>query len=168
LAGCGSPKAAGISHSQWARLCFVTLSRARTVTLLALSLYMPSARPAISGAIRISFATILPARPASIEKSLRYLDHLSSSMSSSAVPALLSLPDEILKLILEKVPLKDRLLLCSLVCNRFRKAAAAATQHIGKSELKQTGWYSLRFTSVSRIAPYLSNHGQHLLACSWY
>jgi hypothetical protein len=50
--------------------------------------------------------------------------------------ALSSLPDEVLKLVMQHVPLQDRLTSCCLVNSRFHAAAVAAMQHVqfGRSQ----------------------------------
>lgn len=70
---------------------------------------------------------------------------------------LLSLPDEVLKLVLTHVPLKERLVNCSLVHSRLHAAAVAATQQLetGYSPM----WQPERGQSVFT---WLSRYGEHV------
>lgn len=70
------------------------------------------------------------------------------------VSALTDMPDEILRNILAKITLRERLSSCSLVCRRFHRAAAASTQQLQLSRCNQE-----QFASFQR---YLVSNGQHL------
>jgi hypothetical protein len=86
-----------------------------------------------------------------------------------AMSSLASLPAEVLKLVMQQVPLKDRLTNCCLVNKRLHAAAVAATQEM---ELETEGrvqsglhWMSQYGTSVTMIKLGNCNHPVHKLPC---
>ena len=71
---------------------------------------------------------------------------------------LLSLPDEVLKLVLSHVPLNDRLGSCSLVHSRLHAAAVASTQ-----QLKIGSWPRTPPPQRTQaMLGWLSFYGQHV------
>jgi len=63
-------------------------------------------------------------------------------------------PEDIWKLVLEHVPLRQRLCECALVCRKFHAAVIAATKSIETRLSKQS--------SADNLVEYLSRHGSHL------
>jgi hypothetical protein len=80
---------------------------------------------------------------------------------------LISLPEGVLKLIMQHVPLSDRLSRCCLVNKKLHAAAVAATQQL---ELGAAAWWPPSANSVPVSAPELAQsalqwlglYGQHL------
>ena len=66
-----------------------------------------------------------------------------------------SLPDGVLKIVLQHVSLKDRLTSCSLVNKRLRAAAVAATDQLSFGPCNQ-------FRREARFVEYLNNYGKHV------
>ena len=73
--------------------------------------------------------------------------------------ALLSLPDEVLKFILTRIPLKDRLGSCCLVHTRLHAAAVAATQRV---QIGEPWGHRLPPERVNPVVDWLSLYGQHV------
>jgi len=64
------------------------------------------------------------------------------------------LPEDIWKLVLQHVPLNQRLSSCALVCQKFKAAAVAATEHIEATLFEQPAF--------DNLTTYLQQHGSHL------
>jgi len=64
------------------------------------------------------------------------------------------LPEDIWKLVLQQVPLKQRLSSCALVCKKFKAAGVAATDSIEATLINQP--------AVDNFATYLQQHGRNL------
>lgn len=67
-------------------------------------------------------------------------------------------PEDIWKLVLQHVPLRQRLCECALVCRKFHAAAVAATKSI------ETRLY--KPSSSDSLVDYLRSHGSHLTSIS--
>jgi len=68
--------------------------------------------------------------------------------------SIVELPEDIWKIVLQHVPLKQRLSSCALVCQKFKAAAVAATDSIEATLFEQP--------AVDKFATYLQQHGSHL------
>src|SRR5689334_17771970 len=71
-----------------------------------------------------------------------------------------SLPDEVLKLVLQHVPLKDRLSSCCFVSKRLHAAAVAATQQLSFD--RRVYGPKTQPTQAKRAWQWLSHYGQHV------
>lgn len=71
---------------------------------------------------------------------------------------LYSLPDEVLKLIMQHVPLQDRLGSCSLVCHKLCAAAAAATQQVVVGDRDN----AISLQRAESVLGWLEHYGQHV------
>jgi hypothetical protein len=74
--------------------------------------------------------------------------------------SLASLPDEVLKLVMQHVPLQDRLGSCCLVSKRLHAAATAATQDLS--------WKSADPSSTQSAIQWITHYGQHLTSLLWW
>jgi len=82
---------------------------------------------------------------------------------ASAVRKSTDLPEELLRLVMERVPLIARLQFCSLVCRSMHKAAAAVTCSIKVPSCRPTAAAS---ADHSALQLYLQNHGHQLTSIS--
>jgi hypothetical protein len=83
------------------------------------------------------------------------------------MPDLTSLPDEVLKLVMQHVPLQERLTSCCLVNRRLHTAAVAATEQLQLllSERNCTWQHFISIGTPERgqsVLAWLNHYGEHL------
>lgn len=89
--------------------------------------------------------------------------HFDHGVCASAVRSFAYLPEEVLLLVMERVPLVVRLRTCSLVCRTMHKAAAAATCSIKVPSCRPTAAAS---ADRSALQLYLQHYGHQLTSIS--
>lgn len=115
--------------------------------------------------LHCTFARFLPA-------SLQTVDHdLATSVLSGTMPCLSSLPDEVLKLLMQHVPLAKRWTSCCLVNRRFHAAAMAATAELALQyglprTYRTPGGCNHEFQHARCSFDWLSLYGQHVTCLS--
>jgi hypothetical protein len=85
---------------------------------------------------------------------------------------LLSLPDDVLKIIMQKLPLTDRLGRCSLVSQRLHAAAVAAMERLVLDSQNcyciKGGLHGVRPRDKTFAVQWVCNHGQHLTSLEFW
>jgi len=76
------------------------------------------------------------------------------TIKSAIMSTHVDLPEDIWKLVLQHVPMSQRLSSCALVCQKFKAAAVAATDCIEATLFEQP--------AVDNLTTYLQQHGRHL------
>ena len=90
------------------------------------------------------------------------LPDLVPDQATSSMSGLNSLPDEVLKLVLQHVSLKDRLGSCCLVNKRLHAAAVAATEQLTFGPSEASSFSRVTCARTFNFMGYLDHYGQHV------
>lgn len=91
------------------------------------------------------------------------------SAVSITMASIASLPDHVLTLVMQHVPLKSRLCSCSFVSKRLHAAAVAATQHLEVMLRPSLPWFTSACPTYSKLDNtlwWISKYGKHLTSLS--